>query len=187
MLRKLLIALGTVVALLVLVVATRPAAFHIERSATVGAPPQAVFGHVNDFRAWSAWSPWEKIDPGMQRTFGGPPAGVGSTYAWRGNHEVGSGRMTIEQSDPPRAIGIKLEFAEPMEATNAATFTFVPVPEGTRVTWAMNGRNDFVGKAVTLFLDMDEMVGSQFERGLVTLKNVAETETRDEARATSGR
>jgi hypothetical protein len=175
MLRKILIGLAAVVALLVVVVATRPAHFRIERSATVAAPPAAVFGHVNDLRAWGAWSPWEKIDPGMQRTFGGPAAGVGSTYAWSGNSEIGKGRMTIQRSEPGREIGIELEFIEPFAATNVATFTFAPVPDGTRVTWAMDGDNGFVAKAIALFLDMDEMVGTQFERGLAALKTVAET------------
>jgi hypothetical protein len=175
MLRKSLIGIGILLAAFVLVVATRPARFHVERSATIAAPPQAVFGRVNDFHAWGTWSPWEKIDPGMQRTFSGPPAGVGSTYAWSGNDEIGAGRMTIEQSEPSRRIAIELEFTRPMAATNHATFTFVPVPEGTKVTWAMDGDNNFVGKAISLFIDMDEMIGSHFERGLVTLKGLAET------------
>lgn len=183
MIRKLLVGIGIVVVVLVAVVATRPARFRVERSATVAAPPAAVFAHVNDFHAWGAWSPWEKIDPGMQRTFGGAPAGAGSTYAWSGNHEIGKGRMTIERSDPPRLVAIRLEFFEPMAATNAATFTFVPVPAGTQVTWAMEGENSFVGKAVSLVMDVDAMVGDHFERGLATLKGIVETEAQAKAGA----
>ncbi len=169
-----------------LVVVTRPAKFHVERSATIGAPPDTVFASVNDLHEWSAWSPWEKLDPQMKRTYEGPPSGQGAIYAWSGNDKVGEGRMTIERSEKPQLVGIKLEFIKPWEATNATTFTFSPSPEGTRVTWAMDGNNNFMGKAASLFMDMDKMVGGDFERGLASMKGAAETRARARAEAKTG-
>ena len=109
-----------------IVVATRPSTFRIERSATFAAPPESAFAQVNDFHAWSTWSPWDKLDPNMKRTYEGPAAGVGAKYAWAGNDDVGEGRMTIEKSEPARQIVIKLEFLKPFETTNTTTFSFTP-------------------------------------------------------------
>ena len=175
MVRKILIGIAALVVVLVLVVATRPSTFHIERSITIAAPPERPFAHVNDFHRWGAWSPWEKVDPQMKRTFSGAPEGAGAVYAWAGNNEIGEGRMTIEQSDMPSQVFIKLEFLKPFAATNTATFTFAPVPTGTKVTWAMDGRNNFVAKALHLVMDMDKMIGGNFEQGLAALKTVAES------------
>lgn len=174
MVRKILVGIAALVVVLALVVATRPSTFHVERSITIGATPERPFVEVNDFHHWGAWSPWEKIDPQMQRTFSGAPAGTGAVYAWAGNHDVGEGRMTIEQSAMPSQVFIRLEFLKPFAATNTATFTFAPVPTGTKVTWAMDGRNDFVAKALHLVMDMDAMIGGKFEEGLAALKTVVE-------------
>ena len=173
MLRKILIGVAAVVVVFVVVVATRPAAFHIERSTNMAAPPEIVLAQVNDFHAWSAWSPWEKLDPQLKRSYEGAPAGVGAIYGWTGNDKVGEGRMTIETSTPS-LVGIKLEFIKPFAATNTATFTFVPAPDGTKVTWAMDGNNGFMAKAASMFMDMDKMVGDDFARGLAAMKTVAE-------------
>ena len=175
MLKKILIGVAGAIAVFLLVVATRPATFHVERSITIGAPPANAFAQVNDFHSWSAWSPWEKMDPQMKRTFSGPAAGTGATYAWVGNDDVGDGRMTIEQSDSPSLVSIKLEFIKPFAATNTATFSFAPSPEGTKVTWAMDGNNNFMAKGFQLFMNMDKMVGADFERGLAGLKKAAES------------
>jgi hypothetical protein len=174
MLKKILIGVIALIVLLVIVIATRPADFKIERSATVAAPPAVVFAQVNDFHAWPAWSPWEKLDPGMKRTHSGAPSGVGALYAWEGNDDVGEGRMTIEKSVEPSIVGIKLEFIKPFAATNATTFTFTPDGPGTKVTWAMEGKNNFAAKAASLFMDMDQLVGGDFERGLAAMKAVSE-------------
>ena len=174
MARKILIGVAVLIVLLVLVIITRPSTFHVERSITMAAPPESAFAQVNDFHAWAAWSPWEKLDPQMKRTFDGPPAGVGAKYAWVGNNEVGEGRMTIEKSDKPSTIGIKLEFLKPFEASNVTTFTFAPTPQGSKVTWAMDGENNFVAKAMCLVMDMDKMVGGDFEKGLAAMKTAAE-------------
>ncbi len=174
MVRKILIGLAVVIALFVLVVATRPSAFHIERSAAIAAPPDVVFAQVDDLHAWAGWSPWEKMDPQMKKLFDGKPSGVGAIYAWEGNDKVGEGRMTIEKSEPPGRIVIKLEFLKPFEATNICTFTFAPTPAGTQITWAMDGNNGFMAKGAALFMNMDALVGGDFERGLAALKAVSE-------------
>jgi Polyketide cyclase / dehydrase and lipid transport len=175
MARKFLIGVAAVIAILMLVIVTRPATFHVERSITMAAPPESAFAQVNDFHAWPAWSPWEKLDPQMKKTFEGPPAGVGSKYAWSGNDQVGEGRMTIEKSERPSTVRIKLEFLKPFEATNVTTFTIAPAPGGSKVTWAMDGENNFMSKAAGLFMDMDKMIGGDFEKGLADLKTAAET------------
>lgn len=158
-LKKFAAGLAAVVLVFVFVVATRSSEFRVERETVVTAPPETVFAQVNDFHAWTSWSPYEKIDPSMVRTYEGPSSGNGAVYSWRGNDKVGEGRMTIEQSDAPARISIKLEFFKPWEATCTATFTFARAEngEGTKVTWTMDGHNNFVAKAAGLFMDMDKM------------------------------
>jgi len=187
MLGKILMGLGVVVAAFVIMVATRPAEFHIERSIAVLAPPASVFTQVNDLHAWAAWSPWEKLDPKMEKTYGGPPVGPGATYAWKSESgKVGQGRMTIEKSDAPALVVVKLEFIKPFAATNTVTFSFDPAADGTQVTWAMDGRNAFMGKAFALVMNMDKTVGGDFERGLVGLKAVAEAAAKSTAAVAGG-
>ncbi len=173
MLKKILIGVGAAFALLLVVISLQPATFHVERSVAIAAPPEAAFAQVNDFHAWRAWSPWEKLDPTLKRTYDGAPAGVGAKYAWVGNKEVGEGRMTIEESTPTK-IAIKLEFLKPFQATNTATFTFAKTGEGTKATWAMDGNNNFISKAFHLVMDMDKLIGRDFERGLLAIKTAAE-------------
>lgn len=174
--RKLGIAAVGLVVVLLIVIATRPATFHIERSVLIQAPPENAFMHVNDFHAWSAWSPYEKLDPKMERSYSGAPAGTGAAYGWKSESgNVGEGNMTIEKSDKPSQIVIRLEFTKPFAATNTATFSFVPGPQGTKATWAMDGNNSFMGKAASLVMNMDQLVGSDFERGLAALKTLAES------------
>jgi uncharacterized protein YndB with AHSA1/START domain len=169
-----LIALAVIVVGFILVVAMQPAEFRIARTATIDAPADAVFARVNDFRGWKDWSPWAKLDPAMKETYGGASAGVGASYAWEGDDQVGSGRMTIAESRPGELIRINLEFLEPFAAENTAEFAFTPEGSGTAVTWSMTGRNGFIAKAAGLFLDIDGMVGGDFEKGLAQLKAAAE-------------
>jgi hypothetical protein len=173
--RKIAIGLVVVIVVFLVLVATRPATFHIERSLRMEAPASAVAALVDDFHAWRKWSPWEKFDPAMKRSFSGNPRGLGAGYAWEGNDQVGKGRMTIVESTP-RRVAIKLEFLEPWTATNTATFSFAPEGDVTTTTWAMDGQNSFMAKAVGLFMDMDKMIGADFERGLSNLKAEAERE-----------
>jgi uncharacterized protein YndB with AHSA1/START domain len=174
MLIKVLIALATIVVVFVVVVAMRPSQFRITRTATVSAPPPAVFEQVNDFHKWAAWSPWAKLDPAMKITYDGAPAGTGATYAWLGNSHAGEGRMTITESRPSELIRIRLEFERPFAATNTAEFTFRPEGNRTAVMWSMTGKYNFVTKAIGLFMPMDKMVGDQFEEGLALMKSVSE-------------
>ncbi len=175
MLKIILIAFAVIVVVLVIVVALQPAEFHVVRSATISAPPAVVFAQVNDLHKWDAWSPWEKLDPALKRTYEGPPAGAGAIYSWAGNHQVGEGRMTITESRPSELIGIKLEFMRPFACTNAVEFTIKPVGDQTTVTWSMTGKNSFMAKAIGLCMNMDKMAGGQFEQGLANLKSVSET------------
>jgi hypothetical protein len=172
------VGIGLVACALVLggVIATRPSTFHVERSVVIAAKADATAARVNDFHAWQSWSPYEKYDPSMARSYEGPNVGVGAVYSWKGNDKVGEGRMTIVESSASR-VAIKLEFLRPFECTNDATFTFVPQADGTtKVTWSMDGENTFFGKAASLVFDMDEMVGGDFARGLAALKAEIETE-----------
>jgi hypothetical protein len=169
-----LIAFAALVGLLVLIVALRPSEFRVARTANVSAPPSAVFQQVNDFHNWEAWNPWGKIDPAMKKTYEGAPAGVGAVYTWVGNGQVGEGRMTITESRPSDFIRIKLEFFKPFRGTNTAEFTFEPEGDQTAVTWAMTGKLAFVPKIFHLFMNMDKMIGSQFEKGLADMKAVVE-------------
>lgn len=184
-----LACVAAVIVILLVLVATRPASFHVERSITVSAPPSAVLRHLADFRAWAAWSPYDKIDPSMTRAYEGAPSGVGARYAWSGNAKAGKGTMAIEKCDAS-AVVIALHFDRPFEADNTATFTLTPTSMPTRdgapgetaretarettVTWAMDGVNGFTGKAFSLVVNMDKLVGGDFERGLASLKGVVE-------------
>ena len=174
MLIKVLIGLAVVVVMLVAVVATRPSEFRFARSTTISAPAPAVFAQVNDFHRWEAWNPWAKLDPAMKQAYEGAPAGVGAVYTWAGNHEVGEGRMTVTESRPSDLIRIRLEFLKPIAGTSIAEFTFKPEGAGTIVTWSMVGQKSFIAKAIHLVMDMDKMVGGNFEKGLAEMKTVVE-------------
>ena len=174
MLKKILISLAVIVVVLVVVVAMQPSEFRIARSATISAAAPAVFAQVNDFHKWDAWSPWAKLDPAAKATFEGPSAGIGAIFRWAGNEEVGEGSMTITESRPSDLIRIKLEFQRPFAATNTAEFTFKPEGNQTAVTWSMEGKNNFIAKAMCLFMNMYKMVGGQFEKGLASMKSIVE-------------
>jgi Polyketide cyclase / dehydrase and lipid transport len=177
MLRKILIGAAAAVVLLLIVIAAQPATFHVERSVEIAAPPENAYALVNDFHKWTLWSPYEKLDPQMTRTYSGAESGDGAVYAWQGNKEIGEGRMTIEKSTPASEVSIKLEFIKPFSATNRATFTFVPSGPKTKVTWAMDGNNTFLSKAFHLVMDMDKLVGKDFEKGLLAMQGEAERTT----------
>jgi hypothetical protein len=178
MIWKILIALVAIVVGLVGVITLQPARYRVSRSTTIAAPAPVVFAQVNDFHKWSAWSPWEKIDPAMKRTYEGPPAGVGASYAWVGSREVGEGRMTIVESRPSDLIQVKLEFVKPFAGTSVAEFSFKPDGERTLVTWSMTGDKNFIAKAIHLVMSMDRMIGDQFDKGLAAMKTVAEAAPR---------
>lgn len=173
MLTRAFLLLGAVVIVLLGVITTRPDSYRLERSIVIPTPPEAPFSLVNDFHGWQRWSPWDKLDPTQTRTYGGSPSGAGATYAWAGNDKVGAGQMAILQSEVPQKIVIRLDFLKPRAQTSTTTFQFVPLTEGTQVTWAMEGHADFVGKAFSMVFNMDQMVGPSFEEGLAKLKAAA--------------
>ncbi len=175
MLIKVLIAIAVIVVVFAVIVALQPSSFRVARSTRISAPSAAVFAQVNDFHKWEAWNPWGKIDPAMKQTYEGAPAGTGAVYTWAGNNEVGVGRMTITDSRPTDLIRIKLEFFKPFAATNQSEFTFKPERDQTVTTWSMTGNNNFIAKAVHLFMNMDKMVGGQFEKGLTQMKAAVES------------
>jgi uncharacterized protein YndB with AHSA1/START domain len=173
--------LGYLVLLAVLMVggvlayaSTRPDDFAVTRSAIVAAPPETIFPLIADFRQWPAWSPWEKRDPAMKRELSGAESGVGAVYAWSGNSDVGSGRMEITGADAPSKVTIQLDFTTPIETRNLTEFTLVPTADGTEVTWTMSGRQPLLAKVFDLLMDMDAMVGADFESGLANLKAASE-------------
>src|SRR5262249_18024792 len=155
-------------------IATRPEDFRIERSARISAPPDAVFSIINDLRQWGRWSPYDKRDPNMKKTFEGPSAGPGAMYSWNGNNDVGEGRLTILESKPGELVSMKLEFSRPFKANNQVNFKLAPSDGGTRVSWIMDGKNNFITKAMSIFMDMDKMVGKDFEQGLANLNTLAQ-------------
>jgi uncharacterized protein YndB with AHSA1/START domain len=175
MLKKILIAVAIIIIVFLIIVALQPSDFRVTRSATVTAPPAAVFDQVNDFHKWEAWNPWGEIDPAMKQSHEGAPAGTGAIYKWTGNHEVGEGSMTITESRPNDLIRIKLEFLKPFASTADTEFTFKPQGNQTTVTWSMSGKNNFMSKAMCLFMNMDKMIGGQFEKGLADMKSIVET------------
>jgi uncharacterized protein YndB with AHSA1/START domain len=172
------LAVGAILALVVAVVlilaASKPDTFVVQRTATVKADPGKVFPCINDFHNWAAWSPYEKIDPTMQKTFSGAASGKGAVYEWKGNNKAGTGRMEILESSAPNKITIRLDFLKPFEGHNTSEFMMSPKGDSTEVTWAMRGPSAFMMKVMHVFISMDKMLGKDFEEGLANLKAVAE-------------
>ncbi|MDD5139035.1 MAG: SRPBCC family protein [Verrucomicrobiales bacterium] len=170
------LALAFIAILFIIVIVGQPDEFKLSRSATISAPPEKVFPHVNDLHKWEAWSPWAKMDPNAKNSFSGPDAGTGAAMRWEGNNKVGVGTMTITESRPAEAIRFRLDFEKPMKATNSAEFTFKPEGGQTLVAWSMSGTSNFTGKIFGLLMNCDKMVGGQFEKGLAALKLLAESD-----------
>jgi hypothetical protein len=147
--------------------------FRIVRSATIAAPPERIAPHIQDFHAWEKWSPYEKLDPNMKKTFSGAERGTGASYAWEGNSKAGAGTMTIADATPQK-ISIALHFTKPMRSENTAEFTLDPDGTGTRVTWTMVGPKNLMMKVMGIFMNMDKMIGQAFEEGLANLKGLVE-------------
>lgn len=167
------VSLAALIAIICVVASFQSDDLNVSRSATVKAPPAAVFKVVNDFRQWDAWSPWSKLDPNMTKRLEGPPEGVGAVYHWSGNNEVGEGSTRLLESKPSERIGMKLEFVRPFAGTSDVEFTFVPEAAGTKVTWTMKSKKPFIGKVMGLFIDCEKMCGDQFSEGLDNLAKVA--------------
>lgn len=173
--------LAGIVLVFVVIVSLQPSQFRVVRSAVIAAPPEAVFAQVNNFHKWDAWSPWAGNDPEAKYSFEGPEAGEGAIFRWNGNDKVGEGSMTITESRPHELIRIRLEFDRPKQDPSTVEFAFQPAEAGTHVTWGMFGDHNFVSKAICLFMDMDQLVGGDFEKGLASMKRILEKPSDDTA------
>jgi uncharacterized protein YndB with AHSA1/START domain len=170
-----IVAIIALAVLAVLIVAAmKPNSFSVAREGVINAPPEKVFALINDFREWTKWSPWEKMDPNLSRNHSGAAAGQGAVYGWSGNKKVGQGQMTITDTSPPSRIDIDLHFMKPFEARNKTVFSLTPVSNGTKVRWEMTGSSPFMFKVMSLFTSMDQMIGKDFEAGLENMKAAAE-------------
>lgn len=174
MIKKLSAALAVLVVLVLAYAATRPDSFRVARRVSISAAPEKVYPLLNDIRAQNTWSPWDKKDPAMKRSYSGAATGVGAVYEWDGNKEIGAGRLEIVESVAPRKVVMKLDFTRPMEGHNVAAFTLEPQGAATDVTWSIEGPMPYVSKLFSLFCDMDKMIGKEFEAGLADLKALAE-------------
>jgi uncharacterized protein YndB with AHSA1/START domain len=172
-----LVAMGIVVLVAAILVfaATKPDIFRVQRTTSIKAPPETIFAHISDLHRWRAWSPYEKKDPAMKRTLSGAGNGKGAVYEWDGNKDVGKGRMEIIEASPPSKVRLTLDFVKPFEAHNIVEFTLEPNGDSTHVTWAMHGVSPYIAKLMGLFINMDTMIGKDFEAGLSNLKGVAES------------
>jgi hypothetical protein len=175
--KKFFATLGIVLVVGILVVlglaSRKPDSFQVQRSTKIKAAPDKILVALNDFHAWATWSPYEKYDPAMKRSFSGPASGVGAIYEWSGNSKAGAGRMEITDSTPSK-VTLKLDFSKPFEAHNVVDFTVVPDGDATSVTWAMHGPSPFMSKVMQVFMSMDKLVGKDFETGLANLKGIEE-------------
>ena len=174
MLKTIAIVIVVLIGAVLAYAATRPDELRVQRTLAIKAPPEKIFPYVNDLKAWAAWSPYEKKDPAMARTFGSVTAGKGAVYEWNGNSNVGQGRMEITESTPSSKIAIKLDFIKPFEGHNVATFGFEPKGETTQVSWTMTGPSAYVTKLMGVFVNMDKMIGDDFAVGLANLQAQAE-------------
>jgi uncharacterized protein YndB with AHSA1/START domain len=168
------IVLAIAIAIVLILAATKPDTFQVQRAATIKAPPEKIYPLIYDFQQWKGWSPWENKDPAMKRSYSGAAAGEGSVYAWEGNKNVGSGRMEILEASAPSKIVIKLDFLAPFEAHNTAEFTMLPQGDATNLNWRMHGPATFISKLMHVFINIDSMVGKDFEAGLANLKRLTE-------------
>ena len=148
--------------------------YTVTRSATIDAPPARVYEEVVDFHNWTHWSPWEDLDPDLQRTYSGSESGKGAAYAWSGNRKAGAGRMEITDATEPSSVQIDLAFLKPFKAQSDVLFTIAPDGTGSRVTWVINGKKTLTTKVMGVFKSMDSMIGPDLDKGLARLKGTAE-------------
>lgn len=172
MLKKILLGLVAVIVLFLAYAAMRPADFRVERSATLAASPASLFAQVNDHHNFNAWNPFLKLDPNVKNTYSGPASGVGAVCSWDGNSDIGAGSSTIIESKPGELVRMRMDWKRPMEGVATVDFTFRPAGDKTVVTWAMYGKNNFLGKVMSIFMDCDKMCGPPFEQGLADLGKV---------------
>lgn len=169
-----LLLIVLLVAAVLIYAASKPGSFRIERSLSIKAPADRIFALIDDFHQWRRWSPWEKLDPALDRNYSGEEMGKGAVYDWEGNGKAGKGRMEIVEIQPPARISIKLDFMKPFKASNQVNFTLLPENGATTVTWTMQGNSPYMAKLMGLFMNMDKLVGRDFEQGLANLRTETE-------------
>ncbi len=174
MMQKILVGLIATIGSFVALILLQPSDYQVTRTTTVAAPAQEVFAQIDDFHRWQAWSPWAERDPKANTSFQGPSSGKGAVFAWSGNNEVGEGRMTLMESQPGALVKIRTDFVKPFVGTSYSDFTLKPDGDGTSLTWSMSGQNDFIGKAICLFVSMDKVLGGEMAKGLAGIKRIAE-------------
>jgi len=173
MLKVILFISVALIALILMYAATRPDDFHVERSINIKAAPEKIFGLINDLHRWNEWTPYNK-DPAMKKTYSASTSGKGATYAWEGNKDVGKGEIAITESIPFSRIVFDLHMLEPFEGHNVAAFSLNAAGDSTRVTWSLDDKQKLMVKVMGIFMNMDRMIGKDFEAGLANLKTVAE-------------
>lgn len=175
MLKKALLGFVVILTVFLIFVAIQPENYRISREVQINAPAEVVFAQVNDLQQFNVWNPWAKLDPNSKMTFEGPKSGVGAKSIWNGNQEVGSGQMTIVESQPNALIRLKMEYFKPFQGTSEAEFAFKSENEKTTVTWSNSGKSNFFARMICVFMNMDKMMGGMFEKGLAQLKAVSES------------
>lgn len=174
MIKTIFIVVGVLLAILLIYAAIKPNTFHVERTTSIKAAPEKIFPLINDIHQWEMWSPWEKGDPAIKRSYSGAANGKGAVYEWNSDKQVGQGRMEIIESSPPSKIVLKIDFIKPMEGHNTIDFTLMPQGDTTVVTQAMYGPSPYISRLMSIFFSMDKMIGSKFEEGLASLKAIVE-------------
>jgi hypothetical protein len=175
MLKIIGLAVAVLVGIVLVAAATRPNEFRVQRSASIKATPEKVFPHINDLHAFNTWNPFNKKDPNIKGSYSGAASGTGSAYAFEGNKDVGRGRIEITDSRPASEVRMSLHMLAPMEGRNVVEFTLRPKDDSTNVTWAIHGPMPYISKVLSLFCDMDAMIGKEFENGLADLKSMVES------------
>lgn len=175
-----LLILGIGIIILLAFASKSPSDFHIERSVAVAALPEQIFPLINDFHSWTGWSPYEKLDPKMNKVYSGSENGPGAIYEWQGNSKAGAGRIEIIKTSEPIRVSMTLDMYKPIKGSNKVVFSMTPADDGTIVTWAMDGKNSFIMKVVGQFIDMDKMIGRDFEEGLINIKTLVEPPPEEE-------
>ena len=179
--QKIFIGLIATIGSFVVLVLLQPSEYRVARSMVMSAPAPDVFAQIDDFHRWQAWSPWAKRDPAAKGSFDGPASGKGAVFAWSGNNEVGAGRMTLTESRPGEVVKIKTDFVKPFVGTSYSDFSLKPEGSGTSVSWTISGENDFIAKAICLFVSMDKVLGGEMEKGLASIKQLVEADTKKPA------
>ena len=174
MLKTIIIIVVALIAAVLIYAATKPDTFSVQRSTAITAPPEKIFALIDDLHSMNTWSPYMKKDPAMKISYSGPDSGKGAAIEWEGNREVGKGTLEITDSLPPSRVEMKLTMTKPFEAHNMVEFTLTPEGEVTNVTWAMNGKQPYIAKVIHIFINLDNMVGKDFQEGLANLKTIAE-------------